>query len=70
MTRQKPQIGDRRNNETRRRVEEGGERKRAAVLQDTMSIAIADFGFFAQGELDGGRKGEKFKAAPLGNPSF
>jgi hypothetical protein len=36
------------------RVEEGNERRRAVVLQDTMSIAVADFDFFVQGELDGG----------------
>ena len=29
-----------------RRVEEGEKRRRAAFLQDTMSIAVADFGFF------------------------
>ena len=29
-----------------RKVEEGEERRRAAVLQDTMTIAVADFGFF------------------------
>ena len=38
-----------------RRVEEGEERRRAAVLQDTMSIAVADFGSFSQGELGGGQ---------------
>jgi len=39
-----------------RRVEEGEECRRAAVLQkDTMSIAVADFGVFAQGELGGGQ---------------
>jgi hypothetical protein len=32
-----------------RRVEQGEERRRAAVLQDTISIAVADFGFFAEG---------------------
>jgi len=37
-----------------RRVEEGKERRRAAVLQDTISIAVVDFGFFAEGELGGG----------------
>jgi len=36
-----------------RRVEEGEQRRRAAVLQDTMSIAVADFGSFSQGELGG-----------------
>ena len=47
------QIGDRRNNDTRRRVEEGEQRRRAALLQDTMSVAVADFGSFSQGELGG-----------------
>ena len=37
-----------------RRVEQGEERRRAAVLQDTISIAVADFGWFAEGELFGG----------------
>ena len=37
-----------------RRVEQGEERRRAAVLQDTIFIAVADFGFFAEGELFGG----------------
>ena len=37
-----------------RRVEQGKERRKAAVLQDTKSIAVADFGFFAEGELFGG----------------
>ena len=45
---------DRRNNDTMRRVEEVEERRRAAVHQDTMLIAVAKFGFFAQGELGGG----------------
>ena len=36
-----------------RRVEEGEERRRASVLQDTMSIAVTDYGFFVQGELCG-----------------
>jgi len=36
------------------RVEEGEERRRAAVLQDTMSIAFADFGFVSKCELGGG----------------
>ena len=51
-----------------RRVEEGEERRRAAVLQDKMLIAVADFGFFLQGELGEGGVGEKIKVAPLGNP--
>ena len=34
-----------------RRVEQGEARGRAAVLQETISIAVADFGFFAEGEL-------------------
>ena len=34
-----------------RRVEQGEERRRAAVLK---TIAVADFGFFAEGELFGG----------------
>ena len=50
----KVQIRDWRNHETMRRVEEGEEHRRAAVLEDTMSIAVADFGCFAQGELGGG----------------
>ena len=37
-----------------RRVEQGEERRRAAVLQDTISIAVADFRVFAEGELFGG----------------
>jgi len=37
-----------------RRVEQGEERRRAAVLQDTISIAVADFGLFAEGKLFGG----------------
>jgi hypothetical protein len=37
-----------------RRVEKGKERMRAAVFQDTMSIAVAGFGFSAQSELGGG----------------
>ena len=58
-----PQVGfgqvkvpnrNRRNNETMVKVEKGEEHGRAAVLQDTMSIAVADFGCFAQGELGGG----------------
>jgi len=32
--------------ENQMRVEKGEERRRAAVFQDTMSIAVADFGFF------------------------
>ena len=35
------------------RVKEGEERRRAAVLQDTMSTAVADFGHFLQSELGG-----------------
>ena len=54
LTRSKSQIGDRRNSETMRRVEQGEERRRAAVLQEPISIAVADFGFFAEGELFGG----------------
>ena len=38
---------DPRSDEKMMRVEEGEERRRAAVLQDTMSIAVADFAFFA-----------------------
>ena len=53
LTTGKFQIGDRRNNGTMRRVEEGEERRRATVLQDTMSIAVTDYGFFVQGELCG-----------------
>jgi len=37
-----------------RRVELGEERRRAAVLQDTISIAVAGFGVFAKGGLFGG----------------
>jgi len=48
-------------------VEEGEARRRAAVLQDTISIAVADLGFFAQGELGGG-VGENFNVTPIGNP--
>ena len=34
-----------------------------------MSIAVADFGFLAEGELFGGvHVGEIFQVAPLGNP--
>ena len=66
MTRYKPQIGDRRNNESVRRAEEDEERRRAAVPSSIMSIAISDFGFFAQGELRG--VSENFKVAPLENP--
>ena len=29
-------------------------RRRVAVLQDTISIAVADFGLFAEGKLFGG----------------
>ena len=36
------QIGDRRNSETIMTVEEGEERRRAAVLQDIMTIAFTD----------------------------
>ena len=46
---------DRRNNETIRRVEEGEERRRAAVPQGTMLIAVAKSGCFAQVELGGGQ---------------
>ena len=42
------------NSETMRRAEQGEERRRAAVLQNTISIAAADFGFFAEGGLSGG----------------
>ena len=45
------QIGDRRNSGTIRRIGEGEERRRTAVLQGTMSIAVADFGIFVQGDL-------------------
>ena len=38
-----------------KRVEEGEERRRGAVLQDTMSIAVAGLEFCAQGELGGGK---------------
>jgi hypothetical protein len=48
------------------RVEESEERRRAAVLQDTMSIAVADIIIFRQDELDG-ESGEYFQVAPLGN---
>ena len=37
-----------------RRVEEGEEHRRAAVLQDTVTIAIVNFGFFTQGKFGGG----------------
>ena len=40
LTTRKSQIVDRRNNETMRRVEEGEERRRAAVLRDTMLVAV------------------------------
>ena len=36
-----------------RRVEQGEKRRRAAVLQDKLSFAVAGFGFFAEGELFG-----------------
>ena len=36
-----------------RRVEEGEERRRAAVLQDKVSVAVTDFGVFVHGELCG-----------------
>ena len=36
-----------------RRVEQGEKRRRAAVLQDMISISVAGFGFFAEGELCG-----------------
>ena len=49
LTRRLSQIGDRRNNETMMRVEESEEHMRTAVLQDTMSIAVADFGLFFTG---------------------
>ena len=48
------QIGDPRTNKTMMRVEKGEERRRAAVLQDTVTIAGANFGFFPQGELGRG----------------
>ena len=54
LTRLMFQIGARRNNETMMRVEESKERKRAAVFQDTMAIAVADCYFFSQGDLVGG----------------
>ena len=37
-----------------RKVEQGEERRRPAVLQDSISIAVADFGCFVEGELFGG----------------
>ena len=40
------------------RVEKGEERNRAAVLENSMTIAVADFGCFSQGELVG--VGEKW----------
>ena len=36
------------------RVEKGEERRRAAVLDDIMSIAVADSGFLSPNELGGG----------------
>ena len=39
-TRRKSQIGDRKNNKTMRRAEEGEECRRAAVLQDTFSCSL------------------------------
>ena len=54
-----------------RRVGQGEERRRAAVLQDTISIAVADFGFFCRGlVVRGVPVGEKNHVAPLGNPFF
>ena len=35
------------------RVDEGEESMRAAVLQNTLTIAVADFGFSSQGDLGG-----------------
>jgi len=37
-----------------RGVKEGEERRRAAVLLDTMSIAFANVGFLVQGEFSRG----------------
>jgi hypothetical protein len=34
-----------------RRVEKGKERRRAAVLRDTISIAVAGFGYFGTGRV-------------------
>jgi hypothetical protein len=48
-----------------RRVEEGEERWKAAVLQDTMSIAVAELMFWYRASWVGGRK---LKVAPFGNP--
>ena len=39
-TRRKSQIGDRENNKTMRRVEEGEECRRAAVLRDAFSCSL------------------------------
>ena len=37
-----------------KRVEKGEVRRRAAVLRDTMLVAVTDFFFFVQGELSVG----------------
>ena len=68
LTTRKSQTGNRSNNETMRRVERGEKRRRAAVLQDTKSIAVADFDFFNRVSWDG--VGEIFKVAPLGDLFF
>ena len=56
MPTEKSQIGDLRNNGTMRRVEEGEERRRAAVLPGTMSIAVADLYFSNRVSLVGERE--------------
>ena len=49
-----------------KRAEEVEERRRAAVSSSIMSIAIVDYGLFAQGDLSGAS--ENFNVAPLENP--
>jgi hypothetical protein len=51
------------------RVEESEKRWRAAVLQDTISIAVADFALFFTWCVGWGI-GKNFKVTPLGNPSL
>ena len=69
LTRRKFQIGDQGNNQIMIRVEESEKRWRAAVLQDTISIAVADFALFFTWCVGWGI-GKNFKVTPLGNPSL